>query len=188
MPKKVKPVDPGKVVKPWEGPLEYGVCESFLFDCWAGEHVRLSGTDIDFFSLDLDRSTVDPLYGEALERKWKGPFKLKGYLEVPSISPEVGEEGLSASFETSVWIARVELESKGAPAPAPQDIIRFWNTPFFNSRGVLDENVPQSGYFFSVTNIPETDGHIMGLPRFVGFKLEIKRETSMTAERLLLGK
>lgn len=161
--------------------------ERFLFDCWAQEHNRIGGTQIEFWSLNIEKSKRDPLYDEPVERVWDGPFRLIGYLEYPDKVPEAREEGLRSSWASSIWIARKEFEDAHAPAPVAGDVIRVWNTPFHQSVGVDAEDVPGRGFYFDVTDADD-DGHLFDNASFVGFKCDITRRTEFTPERRLTNK
>lgn len=158
--------------------------EEYLFMEWAGEHTNIAGVDIEFFHLDTYNSTVDPLYDEAIERVFQGSFKMKAYVEYPEATPEAGEMGLHSDWSTTIWIPASEVINKHAPIPAEHDIIRVWDkdAQFYKKFGVLEQDIPESGYFFEITHANE-DGHIFDRAKFVGFKCEIKRRTEFTPER-----
>jgi hypothetical protein len=158
--------------------------ELFLFDTWAHEHVNIAGVDFELFHLDIEESTVDPVYNETVERVFQGSFELRGYFEFPPGVPETTEQGSHVDWESSLWIPRKELEEKHAPVPAEDDIIRVWRTPFFKTYGVFEQEIPDSGYFFDVTVVDE-DGHLFDRSSFVGVKLTLKRRTEYTPERRL---
>lgn len=161
--------------------------ERFLFDLWAQEHVRIAGTSIEFWSLNLEKSIRDALYDEPVERKWDGPFKFKVFVEFPPGTAEAREEGFRNSWRAVAWLTRKELEDANCPAPAEGDVIRFWNAPFFQDAGVDSQLVPGRGYFFEITEVDE-DGHLWDQATFVGYRCEIKRNTEFTPERRLENK
>jgi hypothetical protein len=168
---------------------EFRLCdgERFLFDTWAVEHVRIQGTQIDFWSLDLAKSIKDPLYDEPSKRVWKGPFRLTGYMEYAPSAPEAREEGFRTTWASSIWLARKELEEAHAPSPFAGDVIRVWNTPFYKDDGVDGEEVPGSGYYFDIVDA-DHDGHLFDNSSFVGFRCDIVRRTEFTPERRLTNK
>lgn len=159
--------------------------ERKLFDSVAQELNQIVGTDLDYFVQDVNESTRDPLYDEPIERVFKGPYRVKAYVEQPSTTPEVREEGYRTIFDGSVWIARADFDALGLSAPSEGDVLRFWNTPFFNSQAVDGEDVPNRGYFFDVVDVDE-DGHLNDTASFVGFKLVVRRRTEFTPERRLV--
>lgn len=164
--------------------LNLDASEMFLFDLWSNEHTTIAGTDIEFWSLDIGGSLVDPLYGEAIERRWNGPYRLKAWVQMPQDNPEPGQSGTRTVFEGAVWIPRAQFEQNNAPTPNENDIIRLWNIPFFKGYAVDDEIVPGSGFFFDVTNVNH-DGHVFDQASFVGFSLDLARRTDHTPERRL---
>ena len=160
--------------------------ESGLFDCIAQEHVSISGTEIELFHLSIDDSSRDPLYDEAIERVFQGSYVMKVYLEYPEANSEANEWGLHKDWDAEVWIPRAEIERVNAPVPVEDDVVRVWNTPFFKKFSVIDQDIPDSGYFFSITKVVE-DGHIFDRSSFVGFKCTLKRSTEYTAERRMIS-
>lgn len=187
MPKRIEPmVVP--VAAPTKGTLEgeFELCdgELYLHDTWAQEHVNIAGVKFELFHLDLEESVVDPVYNEPVDRIFQGSYILKGYFEFPPGVPEMTEQGSHVGWESSLWIPRKELEDKNAPIPSEDDIIRVWNTPFFQKYGVFEQEIENSSYFFDVT-VVDDDGHLFDRPSFVGFKLTLKRRTEYTPERRL---
>ena len=158
--------------------------EEYVLSLWAMEHVEIAGVDFQLFHLDFDNSVRDPLYDEAIERVFQGAFDLKGFLEYPESTPEATESGLHASWECVLWIPRLSIEENNAPTPGEGDTIRVWGSPFFKKYSVLEQDIPDSGYFFDVIKVDE-DGHIFDQAGFVGFKCNLKRKTEFTPERRL---
>lgn len=156
--------------------------ESFLFDMVAEEHTSIPGTTIEYFSLDKKGSTKDPLYSEAEEREFRGPYALKAHVTYPERGLLAQADGLIARWDCTAWIARKSFETAQCPIPHAGDVIRIWNTPFFNKEGVINESVPDSGLFFNIL-IVHHDGHLFDTPEFVGFKLTLRRRTDFTPER-----
>ncbi len=182
--KKIAPlIVPGKVTPIVEEEFRLGFMsegQKFLFDLYATQSVKLSGTAFDFFSLNMRATKADLLYGEAKEKVWVGPYKLTGFVEFPKFDPSMMEEGLKFSAEAKSWISRQEFDEAHIPYPKPGDVIRFWNVPYFNDRSEAQ------GYFFNLTNVNE-NGHLFDNPDFTGFSLTIKRNTEFTAERRVLS-
>lgn len=156
--------------------------EMCLFDSVAQEVVNIAGTEIEFFHLNLEASSRDPLYDEAIERVFQGSYVMKALVEYPDNFPVVDENGIKEQWDASAWISRSELEGKNAPYPCEGDVIRLWKTPFFNEQSVMDQHVPGAGYFFNVVGV-DTDGHPFDGPEFVGVKVVLKRSTEYTPER-----
>ena len=156
--------------------------EQKLFDSYAQETTKISGTDCEYYSLDIACSTVDPLYDEAVKRVFKGPYLVKGFLRFPKQRVMVAPDGATVLWDSELWLARLDMEKVLSPPPQPGDVVRFWNTRFFNFDAAFEEKVPKSGMYFNVINV-NTDGHLFDNPTFVGFKLDLKRNTSFTPER-----
>lgn len=179
----IKPYPTLRKVGPYEfATLQMPECEHDLFDSIAQEHVNIAGTDIDFYSHNVKGSTRDALYDEPVERVYGGPFRVKGYVVWPDTTPDVRMEGWRTVVNAEAWIARKEIEDKRCPAPSETDVLRIWNTPFFNNWAVDGEDEPNAGYYFDILNVND-DGHLFDSPQFVGFKMILKRRTEFTPER-----
>jgi hypothetical protein len=162
--------------------LELSGAEEPIFSCWAKEHIDIAGVQIELFHLNIEESTRDPLYDEPIERVFQGSYVMKGFVEYPESQPEAGESGLKGVWTATLWIPRASVEEANAPTPAEHDVIRFWNEPFYKKYSVLEQEIDGAGYFFDVTRVDE-DGHVFDQPGFVGFKLDLKRDTKYTPER-----
>jgi len=161
--------------------------ELFMFDLWAQETNRTWGIPIDYYFLNVEKSTRDPLYDEPTSRNFSRAYKLEAWVQMPTQNPIASEEGFRIHFDGSMWIARKDLEEIKAPcAPQEGDVIGFWDNPQFNADAAANNpNIPNSGYYFDVTNaVP--DGHLFDTPTFVGYKLTIKRRSEFGAERKIL--
>lgn len=163
---------------------EYNLCDSeqSIFDCWAGEHVSIAGVNIEFFSFNIDASSRDPLYDEAIERVFDGSYQFKAFVEYPEADTESGENGFHVKWDAVLWIPRANIEAVGAPTPAEADVVRIWNNPYHKKYSVADQDIPDSGYFFNITKV-SADGHLFDQAGFVGFKCVLKRNTEYTPER-----
>lgn len=183
-PRLVQPYPTLRKVEPYQfDQLTMPDCEHDLFDSLAQEHVQISGTAIDYFSHQVDRSTRDALYDEPIKRAYAGPFRLKGYVAWPDSTPEVRMEGLRSVFNAEAWIPRKEFEDGHCPAPNETDVMRIWKSPYFDKEWATDgDAVPDSGYFFDVLNVND-DGHLFDSLQFVGWRLVLKRRTEFTPER-----
>jgi hypothetical protein len=155
--------------------------EKDMFDSFSQEQVKIAGTTMDLYKLNLDRSKRDPLYDEPIERVYDGPYRMKCVMDYPASIPSTGEEGFRIEWPASVWIPRKELEDADAPTPFEGDVIRVWDTPFYRSF-----KVPASGFYFDVINV-DTDGHLHDTPTFVGFRVTLKRRTEMAPERKIFS-
>jgi hypothetical protein len=185
MPKKIKPFPiHGKVAPMTEVDFRFSsgaYGEKTLFDAIASEHVRLIGTEIEYYSLDRTGTNVDPLYGETVEPKWLGPFRMVGHMEWPDSLPEMREEGFRQSIIVGCWISRLEFENAHAAFPREGDVLRVWKIPFFNDTdggGIT----PGSQYAFTVADVDD-DGHLFDNPDFVGFRLDLRRNSEFAPER-----
>jgi hypothetical protein len=178
---KVQPLQPGEEAFTLDGSGEL-----HLFDSVAQEHTEMAGTEIDFYALDVEKSTRDPLYDEPVTRVWRGPFRMKAWVAWAESIPVVGESGFRFNFLSSCWIPRSSLEEKRAPAPFEGDVIRFWPSPFFDKLAVARRYATsKDGYFFDITN-SDDDGHVFDQAEFVGFKCDLKRRSEFGAERRIL--
>jgi hypothetical protein len=181
----LKPYPKLRPVAPYPFPtLQMPECEHDLFDSIAQEHVRILGTDVDYWSHEIEKAKRDPLYDEPVKRVFKGPFRIKGYVSWPDSVPEARMEGLRSTFNAEAWIARKELEDAGVKAPPSEsDVLRIWKTPFFDQNSVnLDSKLTGGGYYFDIIDVDD-DGHLFDSSTFVGFKLTLKRRTEFTPER-----
>lgn len=181
----VKPFDSRRaVVKPYEGPIRRADTELALYDSIAAEQVRCSGTVGDYYSLNVQKSTVNPTYDESIRRVFDGPFRLAMFVEWPKSNPEVREEGMRVKWECRGWIPRVEFENARAPVPLEGDMVRIWRTPFFDSWSVSGDEPQGGGYYFNVVKCND-EGHLYDSPGFVGFEVTLQRSTDFTPERRL---
>lgn len=172
-------------VECYTGPLKFDAAEGPMFDSVANEHLGIIGTDIEYFSLDVKGSVKDPLYNEAKTRAYKGPFKVKGFIEYPENAPEIREEGIRAVWNAQAWIPRRALEEAGCPVPNEGDVLRIWKTPFYDqgwAGGNDTHAIPGAMYAFDCVNIND-DGHLFDNPNFVGYKIELRRRSEFTPER-----
>ncbi len=155
-----------------------------LHDQYAKEHTRRIGTQVDYFCLNIPDSIIDPVYGEAIAHNFSKAFKIFGYLSWPNPSFDAREDGTHTTFTGSLWLARKELEDVGMPLPREGDVVRFWDTAYYNFAAANDRKVEGAGMFFDVFECKD-DGHLFDSPYFVGFKLDIKRRTEFGPERKL---
>jgi len=142
------------------------------------------GTAIEYYEQDMMASEVDDLYNEPISRVFR-LYRLMGVVEWPDSTPEMVEGGARTSFMTTVSIPRKAFELAGATAPSEGDVLRFWNTPFFDDFSVDGAEVPNAGYYFDVGDVDD-DGHINDSEFFVWFKMSCKRRTDYTPERRIL--
>ena len=160
--------------------------ERQLFDSVAQEHVGIAGTTIDFYSLSVSGSKRDPLYDEAIEHRFKGPFRLRVWVSYPDNSIDASDRGTTGEFSGTVWFPRKELEDNGAPIPSEGDVFRIWNIPYWNDSAVSPPDpepvAPGRGFYFSITNVDE-DGVMFDNPDFVGVSCEYRRRSEFTPER-----
>lgn len=171
--------------RPLCGPFVLDGSDGPLFDHFAQEHTAASGTEILYWHQDLETSLRDPLYDEPIDRVWRGPFKLKGFVEYMEGQPQMSENGMTVRWQGRIFIARLELEQSNAPAPLEGDVLKFWENKFFQEHSVNgDESIPNAGYYFDVINADDV-GHVHDSDRFVGFNLTVQRRTEFTAERRL---
>jgi hypothetical protein len=176
-------VHPNPVQPMTSGDFHLSDCEIFLFDGIASEVTNIAGTEVDLFQFNKKKSTRDPLYDETIKDSFDGPFRLRAWVEWPDPTPETRAEGFRKTFPATMWLARVDLEVIGASAPSFGDIVRFWNTPYFNGTSTsyqVGSNV--KGYYFTLTEVKD-DGHLFDNPSFVGFKCTIARNTEFAPER-----
>jgi len=160
-------------------------CERALFDCITSEHVNIIGTPIAYYTQNQSQSIVDPVYNEPVKRAWLGPYLLKAFVTL-SKQTGVAMEGLSSSFDGEMWLPRSECERVNMLAPGEADIVRLWDTPYFNTQFAVDGfNIPGAGLFFSIVDVAE-DGTLFDNPSFVGFKCVLRRTTQQTPERKLV--
>ena len=157
-----------------------------LHDCWAKEYADVNGTPIEWFVLDMQKSPRDDIYDEVLHR-YAGPFKFKGVIEKPTRSAIPDETGISAFFDTKVWIARKCVEDECMGVPKIGDIVQLWDLPFYADWASLNsKGVRNAAYAFDVVDVQE-DGHPFDGPFFVGFDVSLQRNTKFSPERKIYG-
>lgn len=190
MPKYIKPFEVPRPVPQPSDPLvtdpkfRLDDVELFMFDHYAKEKVDIEGTECELFTLSVKKSTIDPLYDEPAKRVFDGPYRMTAFVEWPEGTPEAGEEGMTEVWPSGCWIPRKTLEETGARPPREGDVFHFWKLPFFDKDSVRGIPVPVSGYYFDVIQVND-DGHLFDQKSFVGFRCNLKRRSTFTAERLL---
>lgn len=158
--------------------------ERALFDSVTTEHVNIIGTTFEYFLQNQSKSIVDPLYDEPAERKFDGPYIIKGYFSYPEHDPSPGMEGWSSEFNATAFFPRTEFERLNLPLGSPNesDIVRVWNTAYWNQVSVDGFDIPDRGMYFSITNLKE-DGVLFDTASFMGFTATLRRITQQTPER-----
>jgi hypothetical protein len=185
----IEPYKPNVPCKP--KPAGKALCDNGdLFACWAAEHIKASGTEIDYWWQDLNKAILDPLYNEPDKRVWTGPVRLMAYVKWPEQQYEVTEQGSHAIFPSEAWLPRLLVEaSEMTGFPKEGDVLQFWNIPFFEQYGLDGDllwDIPNAGYFFDIINVND-DAHFLDRAEFAGFKLTLKRRTEFTPERRVLN-
>jgi hypothetical protein len=167
--------------------LQMDDSEADLFDCWASEFVGIGGTAIDYFTLNLAKSTRDEVYDEPVDMVWDGPYRYSAHVRyTQERTAEAREEGMVWDIRMEIWIPRTAFEVSCTDRPKEGDVIRVWQVPFFGQWGSGNSVLTNAGYYFDVTNVQD-DGHIFDGPHFVGFKLSAKRTTTYVGERRIFG-
>ena len=169
--------------------------ERALFDCIATEQVNIAGTEIEYFQLALDtlqntpngqpQTIRDPLYDEAVERQYLGPYRLKAYVSYPDITPQLAPEGFSAGIDATAFIPRASIEAVGMPSPNEADILGFWGNSYYHSEGgASTAGYPIRGarFYFSVIDVKE-EAQLFDTYSFLGFSLTLRRTTQQPPER-----
>lgn len=178
------PANQGVVSPDDQTPFRFSENELDLYDQIAGEQIAHVGTELVVYQLDIVNSKVDPLYGEPQERVFKGPYQMFAHVAWPEASPAVGEAGKEFEWPSAAWLPRMGLEKVGARAPLEGDIVRFWDLPYFvmQASGYAPEDA-DAGYYFQVIKV-NNDGHLFDSAKFVGFRLDLKRLSAFSPERL----
>ena len=157
--------------------------EKALFDSYAYEQTQIAGTPLDYWTINSVDSPRDPLYGEPIERKFDGPFRMFGVFAAPQVDPNVSEEGLSETFTSTATIPRKSFEMSGIPNPGPGDVLHAWNLPMYTAISTPEANpLEGAGYYFDVLNA-NPDGYVADSPTFVRWALTLKRRSAFTPER-----
>ncbi len=184
----VKPFKPRNPIVAPHKPDRMGLdaSERQLFDSIAQEHVGIAGTVVELYSLQVTKSTRDPIYDEAVRHVFKGPFRLKIWVSYPDNTVNASDRGAMADWSGTAWFPRQELEDQGAPVPSEGDVFQVWKMPYWNDAAVdPDENpgtIPGRGLYFTISNVDE-DGVIFDNPEFVGVSCEYRRRSEFTPER-----
>lgn len=185
----------------WSGVLKFDPkAELALFDSVAAEHAEISGTPVEIWLMETDPATADPLYNEPVNRLFTGPFGMTGVFGYPDGAPTQNPEGSEMTWPSTLWIARIALETVGCRIPGEGDIIRVWDIPVQNDqaagldaspeRTVIESDpihtspfrVEETGYYFNITDA-DTDAYLFDGPYFVGVNLTLARNTVFRPER-----
>ena len=160
--------------------------ELALFDSVAQEQIEISGTSIDYWSINSPDSERDVLYGEPKVRRFAGPYRFKVNFTAPSQTPQVREEGLTSTWDASAWVPRKSFEDAHAPIPSEGDVLHSWDLPIYEAMSTMEQrSLPGAGYYFDVMTA-EPESYIADTPNFVGYKLTLKRRAEFTPERRLV--
>ena len=149
-----------------------------LFDMVASEVNELAGDEVNYHSVNKEKSEIDPIYGEYKKRHIDGPWRLPAKFSWPQQTPVSGEAGFTVEFDGQATISRVHFEEKNAPYPVEGDVIEAWRTPYH------DADSMGKGLYFDIIKV-DNDGHINDSPTFVQFKLTLKRRPQYAPERRL---
>jgi len=169
------------------GEFKLDSSESYMFDVISQEHTNAVAVELLLYSLSRKRSVIDPLYGEAIDYAWDGPFKILGFVEKPTVSTEVREQGYKQAFPGTIWIPRLNLEQAGAPVPRESDVVGFWEIPYWVNDGVTNKASDIPRYFFNVTQIEE-DGFVFDGPHWTQLKMTVNRNTEFVPERRVFNR
>jgi len=91
------------------------------------EKIEAHGTDVKFYHQDIEGSERDPLYDEPVDREFRGPFKLKAFVEYIPGQPEMTENGMRVTWAGTLYVARATLDNRGIPTPLEGDVFQFWD-------------------------------------------------------------
>lgn len=151
-----------------------------IFDCINQDLIELTGVEINYYAYDatavVNRSKVDPLYGEPTERNINGPIRIMALVKYPEYQPLTEDSGFSREWDAEVIISRGSLDDKNAPYPSEADMIEMWRTPYHDTWSM------GKGMFFDVIRAKH-DGHLNDSPTFTQFRLTLKRRSQFGAER-----
>ena len=136
------------------------------------------GEEVNYYSLNKDKSKIDPVYGEFIDRKIDGPWRLPAIFKKPEQTPIAGEAGWTVEFKGICHISRVHFEQNNAPYPVEGDIIEVWRSPFHNADSL------GQGLFLNIIQV-NNRGHVNDSSSFVEFELILVRRPQMGAERLI---
>lgn len=150
--------------------------DSYIWDIVSSDHKTAGGDAVNYYSVNKAESVIDPLYGEYVQRKIDGPYKVMAIARWPRRSPQGGEHGYTVEFDGMCAISRIELENQHAPYPSENDMLEMWRTVFHDadSMGV--------GLFFDVIKVDQK-GFINDSPVFTDFVLTLKRRPQYAPER-----
>lgn len=147
-----------------------------IFDSVTSDQTAAAGDDVNYYSLNKQASTVDPLYGEYITRQMDGPWRISASVTWAKRTPMPSETGYTVEFDGECKIARVHLDEKSAPYPTEDDIIEMFRTPYHDADSL------GRGLFFDVIKA-DSDGYINDSPNFTKFVLTLKRRPQFGAER-----
>jgi hypothetical protein len=164
------------------GEFKLDARESYMFDLIAQENTNAVAVELLLYPLSRKKSTIDPLYGEAVAFAFDGPFRVLGYVEKPTVSTEVREGGFRQTFPSTITIPRLNLEEVGAPIPRESDVVGFWEIRYWIRDGVTNKASDIARYFFNVTDVEE-DGFVFDGPHFTQLKLSLTRNSEFVPER-----
>jgi hypothetical protein len=156
-------------------PPLFADAEECLASQYAQEFNALGGTPGHFWSLKRARHR-DPIYGEpsagggwSFDGPWSMPVVFE-FAESTGAVPGVTPVGFTKNAEAKLWVARVDLEARGAPVPKEGDIWMVWDRPGNAYR------------YWDVVNAGR-DGHLGDTPTFVQYMITLKHRTDFEPGR-----
>ena len=160
-----------------------------LWDSVAQEPARLSGVDVELYSLRRGMNR-HPLYGEASvdgkDESFNGQWQFKAAFEFDQgdeIQENAASEGRKQEGQGVMWIARKELEDIDAPDPKAGDVVAVWNMGEFDGTNAQGNERSRFRYFRVLRANPH--GNVMSVNTFVQWRLELKFASDFNPDRLV---
>jgi hypothetical protein len=155
-------------------PPLFADAEACMASSLAQELNGLAGTPGYFWSLKRARHR-DALYGEPGEGGWSfsGPWRMPvvfQFAESTDAAPSVSPAGYQKNADAKLWVARADLEARGAPEPKEGDVWMVW---------------PNNGneyQFWDVVNSGR-DGQLWDTATYVQHEITLKRRSEFEPGR-----
>jgi len=160
-----------------------------LWDSIAQEPARLSGVDVEMYSLRRGMNG-HPLYGEASvdgkDESFNGQWQFKAAIEFDQgdeIQENAATEGRKQEGQAVMWISRKELEDIDAPDPKVGDVMAVWNEGAFDGTNSQGNERARFRYFRVLRANPH--GNVMSVNTFVQWRVELKFASDFNPDRFV---
>lgn len=100
---------------------------------------RVVGQEVFYYEIDLERSKVDELYQESIQKTWRAPVKVNARVLWDNMQSMTNTLGIDSKFSLEVYFHTEELDERNVK-PKEGDFIEFGNV-FFEITSVTQPQI-----------------------------------------------